>query len=118
MHPVEKVFGNSIHVKMMLLFYNNDGYLNNITGLAKMLDVSQVTVRKVVSDLLDAGIVSELTIGMSRVVKINEHSPYTEALFNFIDTIRSISENMSIEEIIEMRTGQAKLISRIERFNT
>jgi DNA-binding GntR family transcriptional regulator len=116
MQPVEKMFGSSTHIKVILLFYSNGGYFNNITGLAKMLDKSHVTVRKVISDLLEAGILSELNIGKSRVIKINEDSPYTEALFNFIDSMRSISENKSIGEIIERRTAHAG--SRIERFLT
>lgn len=104
---MDKVFGNSMHIKVILLFYKNDGYFDNITGLAKMLDVSQVTVRKVISDLLEVGILSDSAIGMSRVIKINEGSPYTKALFNLIDSMRSINENKSMGEIIEMRTGQA-----------
>jgi len=106
MQTVEKMFGNSTHTKVILLFYNNGGYFNNITGLAKKLDKSHVTVRKVISDLIDAGILSELSIGKSRVIKINEHGPYKDALYAFIDSMRSINENKSIEEIIKMRTEQ------------
>lgn len=107
MQTVEKMFGNSTHIKVILLFYNNGGYFNNITGLAKMLDKSHVTVRKVISDLMDAEILTELNIGKSRVIKINDQSPYREALYTFIDSMRSINENKSIEEIIEKRTERA-----------
>ncbi len=104
MEILEKIFGNNTHIQLILLFYNNGDYFDNITGLAKMLGKSHVTVRKVVSDLLDAGILSELNIGKSRVIKINEHSPYTEALFDFIHSIHSIKEKKSIREIIEARS--------------
>ncbi|MBN1761958.1 MAG: hypothetical protein JW878_02600 [Methanomicrobia archaeon] len=114
MQNVEKIFGSSTHVRVILLFYNNGGYFNNITGLAKTLDKSHVTVRKVISDLIDAGILSELNIGKSRVIKIDDRSPYKEALFNFIDSMRSIKENKSLGEIINMRTERAG--SRTERF--
>jgi len=62
MEKLTKIFGKNTHVQVILLFYNNGGYFNNITGLAKILDKSHVTMRKVVSDLLDAGILAELTI--------------------------------------------------------
>lgn len=107
------MFGNSTHIKVILLFYNNGGYFNNITGLAMILDKSHVTVRKVISDLIDAEILSELSIGKSRVIKINERSPYTEALYAFIDSMRGINENKSIEEIIKMRTEQTQTGLRI-----
>lgn len=108
MKTLEKMFGNNTYIKVILLFYNNGGYFNNITGLTKMLDKSHVTVRKVVSDLIEVEILSELNIGMSKVIKINENSPYTEALFNFINSMRSINENKSIGAIIEQRTERAR----------
>ncbi len=103
MEIIEKIFGNKTHTRVILLFYNNGGYFNNITGLAKVLGKSHVTVRKVVSDLIEAGILTELTIGKSRLIKKNEHSPYTEALFAFIHSMRDIEANKSIGEIIEAR---------------
>jgi hypothetical protein len=107
METLEKIFGNNTHIKLILLFYNNGGYFNNITGLAKILDKSHVTVRKVVSDLIEAGILSELDIGKSRVIKINENCAYTKALFTFIQSMRSLKENKSIGEIIGKRIERA-----------
>jgi hypothetical protein len=104
MEILKKIFGNNTHIKVILLYYSNGGYFNNITGLAKILDKSHVTVRKVVSDLLEAGILSEMDIGKSRVIKVNENNPYTEALFKFINSMHSIKEGKSIGEIIEQRT--------------
>ncbi|MBA5942211.1 MAG: hypothetical protein H0M93_02625 [Methanophagales archaeon] len=105
MEILEKIFGNNTHIRVILLFYNNNGrYFNNITGLAKRLDKSHVTMRKVVSDLLDVGILTEIEIGKSRVIMINENSPYTEALFNFIHSMQDIKANKRIEEIIEVRS--------------
>lgn len=108
MRMLYKIFGNNTHVKVILLFYNNSGiYFNNITGLAKILDKSHVTVRKVVSDLLEVGILKEVRIGRSRVITINENNPYTEALFNFIHSMHSTDEK-SIDEIIEQRTKRIR----------
>lgn len=105
MEILEKIFGNSTHLDIILLFYNNQGYFTNITKLAHTLDKSHVTVRKAVSDLVNVGVLTELDIGKSRVIRINEKSPYTETLFNFINTVRSVKEKRSIEEIIARRTG-------------
>ena len=102
---LEKIFGDSTHLEIILLFYNNPGYFTNITKLANTLDKSHVTVRKAISDLVDAGIITELDIGKSRVIRINEKSPYTETLFSFIDTVRSVKEKKSIEEIIAKRAA-------------
>jgi DNA-binding GntR family transcriptional regulator len=105
MEMLEKIFGNSTHLEIILLFYNNPGYITNITKLAHTLDKSHVTARKAISDLVAAGILTELNIGKSRVIRINEHSSYTETLFNFINTVRSVKEKRSIEEIIAKRAG-------------
>ena len=107
MDILKKIFGkNSIHLKVILLFYNNNGYFNNITGLANTLNVSHVTVRKVITDLVDAGILREIDIGKSMVIKANENSPYAKALFDFISSVKSIKESKSIEEIIEKRSKE------------
>ena len=92
METLEKIVGSNPHLKVILLFCNNGGYFTNLTRLAKRLDKSHVTVRKVVSDLVDAGILKEAGIGNTRVIKINENGPYTEALFNFINSINGIKK--------------------------
>ncbi len=107
MESLKKIFGNNTHLKVILLFYNSGGYFDNITGLASALDKSHATVRKVVSDLIEAGILSEMNIGKSRVIRINENSPYSEALFNFINSMHNIDGEKSIGTIIEKRTERA-----------
>ncbi len=107
MDVLKKIFGkNSIHLKVILLFYNNNGYFNNITGLANTLNVSHVTARKVITDLVEAGILREIDIGKSMVIKANENNPYAKALFDFISAVKSIKESKSIEEIIEKRSRE------------
>ncbi|MHC1635690.1 MAG: hypothetical protein ACXQTS_03580 [Candidatus Methanospirareceae archaeon] len=115
MEIMKKIFGNSTHLEIILLFYNNPGYFTNITKLAHTLDKSHVTVRKAISDLVSAGILTELDIGKSCLIKINEKSPYTETLFNFINAVRSIKEKRSIEEIIAKRTRSVERTRKEER---
>ena len=105
METLEKMFGNSTHLEIILLFYNNPGYFANISKLAKKLDKSHVTVRKAVSDLVNAGVLTELDIGKSHVIKINDKSQYTESLFKFINSVQSVKEKRGIEEIIAKRAG-------------
>jgi len=89
---LEKIFGNSIHLELILLFYDNPGCFTNITKLANTLGKSHFTIRNAVSDLVAADILIEMKIGRSRVIRINENSPYTTTLFNFISTMRSLKE--------------------------
>ncbi|RLG39314.1 MAG: hypothetical protein DRN91_00055 [Candidatus Alkanophagales archaeon] len=107
---IKQMFGSPTHVKTILLFYNGGSYFDNITGLTKALGKSHVTVRKVVSDLLKAGILKEVTVGRSRVIKINEDSPYTKALFEFLDKIKEIEEGKTekdrIKTLIERRAAK------------
>ncbi|GAI04987.1 unnamed protein product [marine sediment metagenome] len=105
MERLEKIFGNTAYVKIILLFYNSS-YFDNMTGIANAVNLSHVTVRKVVSDLIEAGILSETKSEKSRVIMINENSPYSEALFNFItiiNSVHSIDGKKGIGEIIEKR---------------
>jgi len=107
---IRRIFGSPTHVNTILLFYNGGGaYFDNITGLTRALGKSHVTVRKVVSDLLNVGILKEVPIGRSRVIKINEDSPYTKALFEFLDKIKAIEEGQAekdrIRTLIEKRRG-------------
>ena len=88
-----KIFRNCTHIKVVLRFYNDTGYFDNVTGLAKSFNKSHVTMRKVISDLIEVGILSELDIGKSKVIKLNENSLYTKALFEFIDSLQEIKKD-------------------------
>ena len=63
------------------------------------------TDRVLISDLVTAGVLTELDIGKSHVIKINEKSLYTETLFHFINSVQSVKEKRGIEEIIAKRAG-------------
>ena len=108
MKTLKKIFGSSTHLELVLLYYNNPEYFANISQLAKKLDKSHITVRKAISDLEAAGILTELNIGKSHVIKINENSEYTEILFNFIDTMQSEKERSGIKEIIAKRKSKSE----------
>ena len=90
---LSKICRNRTHINVILLFYNDTGYFDNVTGLAKSFNKSHVTMRKVISDLIEVGILSEIHIGKSKVIKLNENSPYTKALFEFIDSLQEIKKD-------------------------
>jgi len=54
-----RIFGKSTHLKLLLLFYNDLAYFDNMEGLAKRLGESHVTTRKVVNDLCKVGILKD-----------------------------------------------------------
>jgi NifB/MoaA-like Fe-S oxidoreductase len=90
---LSKIFRNSTHIKVILRFYNEPRYFDNVTGLAKSFNKSHVTMRKVISDLIEVGILSELDIGKSKVIRLSEDSLYTKALFEFIDSLHVIKKD-------------------------
>jgi len=92
METLRWIFGNSTHLKLLLLFYNDNAYFDNITGLTKRLGMSHMTVRRVVNDLVRAGLLREIDIGKSRVVMLNTDSPCTKAVFQFLSEIEKIEE--------------------------
>ena len=90
---MSKIFRNSTHIKIILRFYNEPRYFDNVTGLAKSFNKSHVTMRKAVTELIEVGILSELDIGKSKVIRLNENSPYTKALFEFIYSLQELKKN-------------------------
>ena len=99
---IEQIFGSAIHVKTLLLFYNNDGFFDDITGLTRVLGKSRVTIRKVITDLLEAGILEELPLKGSKIIRMNKNCPYTNVLFDFLDNIKAIEEEKAENEPIRL----------------
>ena len=83
------MLGKTPHLQTLLFFYENREFIGNLTGLSERLGWSHVTVRRVVRDLLSLGVLEVLNIGRSKVVRLNKNSPYTQALFEFIDKVRT-----------------------------
>ena len=109
---VRRIFGKSTHLKLLLLFYNNPTYFDNIEGLAKQLGKSHVTTRKVVNDLCKVGILKDFYKvrkgGVKdRIVMLNKSNP--KAVFNLLERVEEVcamemerrSEEETAEEMIE-----------------
>ncbi|RLG09031.1 MAG: hypothetical protein DRN64_04440 [Thaumarchaeota archaeon] len=77
-----RIFGKSTHLKLLLLFYNDPTYFDNMEGLEKKLGRSHVTTRKVVNDLCKVGILKDIYSGRCRIVMLNKSNP--KAVFNLL----------------------------------
>ncbi|MDI6859243.1 MAG: hypothetical protein QMC85_01980 [Methanocellales archaeon] len=103
MEVLEEIFGKSVHLQILLLYYNDRRFFDNITGLTERLGKSHVTVRGVVADLIRARILKETNIGKSRVITIDEGGPYTKALLEFLDNVKTIKQDTYLEALMRKR---------------
>ena len=85
-----KMLGKSQHVKLLLFIYRNSDFLGSMTKLAEALGLSHPTLRKIVKDLVDIGILKKIDIGKAIIVRANKSCPYTKILFDFISNIESV----------------------------
>ena len=92
---------NPITLQIFNLFNNNhrdnnnhkQGYINNITGIAKDTGVSHVSARKHLSQMVAAGILEELFVGnKGKVFSLDEDSATTKAFIGFIDALNEERE--------------------------
>ena len=103
MKVLRSILGKSVHLQIILLYYDDRSFFTNITGLTAKTGKSHVTVRKVVADLLQANILQETDIGTSRVIRLNEDEPYTSALIDFLDTVNNIENDKRFKTLIKDR---------------
>ena len=99
---VRRIFGKSTHLKLLLLFYNDSTYFDNMEGLAKRLGKSHVTTRKVVNDLCKVGVLKDFYKVRKggvrdRIVMLNKSNPYTKALFNLLKRIEGVCAMENLE---------------------
>ena len=83
---------NNLHLRVILEFYNNRGYIDNMRGLSTRLGVAHVTLKKVVNDLIELGFLEVLFTGKSKIVRLDERNRITQEVINFIKSVESLSE--------------------------
>lgn len=103
MNTLIKLFGKSTHLALLRIFYDDQKSFYNLSELARMLEKSAVTTRKVVSDLVDAGILAIENMGQVRVVSLNQDGKYTEALISMMDKMQALDKGDVIRELIAER---------------
>ena len=80
-----KMLGKSQHVKLLLFLHQNSDFLGSMQKLAEVLGITHPTLRKIVNDLADIGVVKKIDIGKAIIVRANKTCPYTKIIFDFIE---------------------------------
>jgi len=88
---VKRIFGDSMHLKLLLLFYKNREYTATTGELSEQFGVSILTVREAVDDFIYAGILKKELVKEGKdcreVVMLNKDSPCTRAVFQLLKEI-------------------------------
>ena len=86
-NQIEQIFASPT-LRIFNLFNSNPNYVNNITGIAKEIDMSHVTIRKYLKAMVDVGILSELFVGNNgKVFMLNNVSSTTKAFNDFLKVL-------------------------------
>jgi len=83
---------NNLYLRVILEFYNNRDYIDNMRGLSKRLGVAHATMKNVVNDLIELGFLEAIFTGKSKIVRMNERSIITHEVIDFIESVEKISE--------------------------
>ena len=88
---VRRIFGDSMHLKLLLLFYKNREYAVTNSELSERFRVCSLTVREIVDDFIHAGILKRELVkdakGCREVVMLNRDSPCTRIVFRFLKEV-------------------------------
>ena len=90
---VKRILGDTPQLKILLAFYKEPASFTGMEGLMGMLQKDKETVRKIVDDLCDAGILIE-------VFTLNRDHPYTKAVFKLFKEIESEGEEKRKDDIL------------------
>jgi len=82
---VKRILGDTPQLKILLAFYKEPASFTGIEGLIGMLQKDRETVRKIIDDLCEAGILIE-------TIRLNRDNPLTEALFKFLKEVEKAEE--------------------------
>jgi len=87
---VKRILGDTPQLKILLAFYKEPASFTGIEGLTGMLQKDKETVRKIVDDLCEAGILIE-------TIRLNRDHPYTKAVFKLFKEIEEGEEDYERE---------------------
>ena len=73
---------------VVYLYYEKKDFITNLSGITQRTGASFPTTRKAVNALTDAGILTELNIGRSRVIRLNEGSKVAKLIFELFDELK------------------------------
>ena len=88
---VRRIFGDTMHLELLLLFYKNREYAATTSELSELYRVSVLTIREIVDDFIHAGILKRELVkeeeGCRELVMLNKDSPCTRIVFRFLKEI-------------------------------
>lgn len=77
---------------VLYLYYEEKDFITNISGITQRIGAAFSTTRKAINALTDAGILTELDIGRSRVIRLNEGSKVAKLIFELFDELKEEKE--------------------------
>ena len=92
-----KIFGVSIHTYIILFLYRNRDFFGTLSDIARALNLTHASVRKVVDDLAEIRILKKIRIGNSIVVQFDHEGPFTKPLLEFLEKIHQVEEVRKVE---------------------
>ena len=75
-------------MRVLYLYYEEKDVITNISGITQRIGTSFPTTRKAINALTDAGILTELNIGKSRAIRLNEGSKVAKLIFELFDELK------------------------------
>jgi len=88
---VRKVFGKSLHVRLVEFLFQEEWYGSQL-GLARRLGVSYPTLHKVVRDLENVGLIRRVRIGNSYLILLNSSSPLLKTYSELLDRMHYLQK--------------------------
>lgn len=86
--PFEGVFGSTSELKILEFLLPLENFEFNVSQLAKEVKISRKTIIRVVSKLIEFGILREgKKNGNEKIVSLNEKSPYVAILHTLNNTV-------------------------------
>lgn len=73
---------------VLYLYYEEKDYITNISGITQRIGTAFSTARKAIKALIDAGVLTELNIGKSRAIRLNEGSKVAKLIFELFDELK------------------------------
>ena len=109
MERVEQIFKHPAHLKILLLFHKNKELVTNLIKIVKTINVSRVTVRRVINDLVDAKVLEDLHT-RSRVITV-ANTTQAQLVFEFIEKInrRSFWDKYKVEPFSKLEIAEAEI---------
>ncbi len=92
-----KIFGANIHTRVITFLFHNRDFFGTQSDIARALNLSNASVKRVVDDLAEFKIVKKLKIGPSILIQFDFEGSLTRALLEFLDGIHQSREVNRVE---------------------